>query len=260
MARLEGKVAIVTGAGSGIGRACLELFAAEGAKVVGASRTVSKVEEAVAAVRAKGGQAIAVKADLTQEEDVDAVVKAALAEYGKIDIMVHAAGVGYSLKDTVEGSMDPVGTTTLKNWRLVMSANLESCFLMGRAVIPAMTANGGGAIVNVASILGLIGNADAHAYTATKGAVINLTRSMCVTYAKDNIRVNCVAPGWIDTPMIASVMYVFDDDKTAGQISPMKRAGTPMEIAYSCLFLASDESSFCTGSILVADGGTIAQG
>ena len=258
MARLEGKVAIVTGAGSGIGRACLELFAAEGAKVVGASRTVSKVEEAVAEVRAKGGQAIAVKADLTKEEDVDAVVKAALAEYGKIDIMVH--GVGYSLKDTVAGSMDPVGTTSLENWRMVMSANLESCFLMGRAVIPAMTKNGGGAIVNVASILGLIGNADAHAYTATKGAVINLTRSMCVTYAKDNIRVNCVAPGWIDTPMIASVMYVFDDDKTAAQISPMKRAGTPMEIAYSCLFLASDESSFCTGSILVADGGTIAQG
>ena len=251
MARLEGKVAIVTGAGSGIGRACLELFAAEGAKVVGASRTVSKVEEAVAEVRAKGGQAIAVKADLTKEEDVDAVVKAALAEYGKIDIMVHAAGVGYSLKDTVAGSMDPVGTTSLENWRMVMSANLESCFLMGRAVIPAMTKNGGGAIVNVASILGLIGNADAHAYTATKGAVINLTRSMCVT---------CVAPGWIDTPMIASVMYVFDDDKTAAQISPMKRAGTPMEIAYSCLFLASDESSFCTGSILVADGGTIAQG
>lgn len=260
MARLEGKVAIITGAGSGIGRACVELFAAEGAMVVAASRTVSKVDEVVAEVRAKGGKAISVKADVTSEADVEAIVNAATAEYGKLDILVHAAGVGYSLKDIIPGSMDPVGTTTLKNWREVIGANLEGCFLANRAVLPAMIKNGKGSIVNVASILGLIGNADAHAYTAAKAAVINLTRSMCVTYAKDNIRVNCVAPGWIDTPMIASVMYVFDDDKTAGQISPMKRAGTPMEIAYSCLFLASDESSFCTGSLLVADGGTIAQG
>ncbi len=152
MARLEGKVAIITGAGSGIGRACVELFAAEGAMVVAASRTVSKVDEVVAEVRAKGGKAISVKADVTSEADVEATVNAALAAYGKVDILVHAAGVGYSLKDTVQGSMDPVGTTTLKNWREVIGANLEGCFLANRAVLPAMIKNGKGSIVNVASI------------------------------------------------------------------------------------------------------------
>ncbi|OFX03689.1 MAG: hypothetical protein A3E78_16500 [Alphaproteobacteria bacterium RIFCSPHIGHO2_12_FULL_63_12] len=146
-----------------------------------------------------------------------------------------------------------------EKWREVIAINLDACYLVCRAAIPHMIAGGGGSIVNVSSISGMLGLPVAHAYTAAKAGMINLTRSLCVAYAKDNIRANCLAPGFIDTPMVASVINLFDDPKIADQLAPMRRPGTPEEMAYGCLYLASEEASYCNGSVLVIDGGSSAR-
>ena len=257
--RVEGKVAIITGAGSGIGRACMQIFAREGAEVIGVSRTQSALDETLASVRDAGGEGIVAAADLALPESAQVVMDATLEAYGRVDFMVHAAGVGWSWGQTSPGSMDDVAVTSDEKWREVMAINLDACFYMCRAVIPLMQKQGGGAIVNVASISGFLGMSTAHTYTATKGAMINLTRSIAVTYAKDNIRANCVAPGHTDTPMIAPVMSVFDDPVVAQSLNPMARAGTPEENAYACLFVASDEASYINGVVLPVDGGKTAR-
>lgn len=259
MGQFDGKVAIVTGAGSGIGRACFRLLAQEGATVVGASRTEGKLKEALAEVEAAGGTGLVVAGDLGLSETADRVVKAAVEAYGRVDVLIHAAGVGYSYADVVPGSMNETATTTDENWREVLRLNLDACFFIARAVIPVMQAQKSGAIVNVGSIFGTGGVADAHAYTAAKAGVENFTRSLCIAYAKDGIRANCVEPGFVNTPMIASVIHVFDDNAVARQLSPMGRAGSPEEIANSCLFLASDKASYCNGAVLVVDGGSTAK-
>ncbi|NML87631.1 SDR family oxidoreductase [Sphingobium sp. TB-6] len=259
MARVADKVAIVTGAGTGVGRACMMLLAAEGARVVGVGRTRSSLDETLALVTEAGGEGRVVVADLSLDHGAQEVVDATLEAYGRIDILVHAAGVGYSWQEKSPGSMNDVVNTTPDKWREVIGINLDACYLMNRAVLAHMIDNGGGAIVNVASISGSQGLAAAHAYTAAKAGMINLTRSLCVAYAKHNIRANCVAPGFIDTPMVASVMNVFEDEAAAEQIAPMRRAARPEEIAYGCLYLASDEASYCNGSVLVIDGGTSAR-
>lgn len=259
MARLGQKVAIVTGAGTGVGRACMALFAREGAQVVGASRTQANLDEALAQVTAAGGDGRVVAGDVSTQEGVNAVYQAALDAYGRVDILVHAAGVGYSWADKSPGSMNDVVNTAPEKWREVIGINLDSCYLMCRAVLPGMIERGSGSIVNVASISGFLGLAAGHAYTAAKAGMINLTRSLCTAYAKNGVRANCVAPGFTDTAMVASVMHLFDDPATAEQIAPMRRAGTPEEMAYGCLYLASDEASYCNGSVLVIDGGTSAR-
>lgn len=256
MGRLEGKTALITGAGTGVGRAALCLFAAEGARVVGVGRTASTIEEAVAAA---GPSASAHLGDLAVEGVADAAVAEVLSRHGRLDIVVHAAGVGYSWAEKSPGSMDAVDSTELAKWREVIAINLDAGFLVSRAAVPVMRAQGGGSIVHVSSISGFLGLPSAHAYTAAKAGLINLTRSLCVAYAKDGIRANCVAPGFIATPMVASVLNLFDDPAVADAITPMRRPGTPAEIAEACLFLASDASSYCNGSVLVADGGTSAR-
>lgn len=258
MGMVNGKVAIVTGAGSGIGRACFKLLAREGAKVVGTSRTRSKLDDALREVEADGGEGLVIEGDLGDSATSARVVQAALERFGRIDILIHAAGVGYALSETLPGSMNDVATTTDENWNEVIRINLNACFYIARAVIPVMQAQRSGAIVNVGSIFGMGGNPDAHCYTAAKAGMINLTRSLCVKYATDGIRANCVAPGFVDTPMIASVMHVFDDPAIAAQLSPMARAARPEEIAEACLFLASDRASYCNGALLAVDGGTTA--
>jgi NAD(P)-dependent dehydrogenase (short-subunit alcohol dehydrogenase family) len=155
--------------------------------------------------------------------------------------------------------MDPAATTPVDKWREVIAINLDSVFHVCRLVIPLMQAQGAGAIVNVASILGLMGNADGHAYTAAKGGIISFTRSLCTTYARDGIRANVLCPGYIDTEMIAVAAPLFEDPKTAELIVPMGRRGRPEEIANACLFLASDEASYFNGAIVVADGGVTAR-
>ncbi|MCK5771189.1 SDR family oxidoreductase [Algiphilus sp.] len=259
MTRLADKVAVITGASSGIGRACMVRFAREGARVVGCSRTQSRLDEALAEVTAAGGTGMAVAADVGTEDGAARLIEAAIAAYGRIDILVNAAGVGYSLSATNPGAMGDIVEARPEQWREVMGIDLDSCYLTSRLAVPHMRTQGGGAIVHVSSILGLTGHPDAHAYTSAKGALINLTRSMCAAYTKDGIRTNCVAPGFIDTPMIASHISAFEDEAVADRLCPMHRAGTPEEVANGCLFLVSDEASYCNGTTLVLDGGSMAR-
>lgn len=259
MDRLKGKVALITGAGTGVGRACMILFAKEGAKVVGVSRTQSNLDETLRQVKANGGEGAVVAADLATPAGAEKAVKAALDAYGRIDILVNSAGVGYSWLEKSPGSMGPVTDTTPDKWAEVMAINLDSLFHMCRLAIPQMQKQGGGSIVNVTSISGFQGLPGAHTYTAAKGGAINLTRSIAVTYCGDNIRANCIAPGFIDTPMVAPVVNLFDDPQMADRLCPMKRPGTPEEMAYACLYLGSDEATYCQGAVLVVDGGTTAR-
>lgn len=260
MNRLQGKVAVITGAGSGVGRACMTAFAAEGARVFGVGRTQKSLDETSALVSAAGGKASSIAADLSQEASAQRVVDAAVRAYGRVDILVNSAGVGYSWSGTSPGSMNDLANTSAEKWHEVMAINLDSCFFMCRQVVQQFRSQkGGGSIVNVASISGMLGLAGAHTYTAAKGAMINLTRSMCVAYAAEGIRSNCIAPGFIATPMVASVLNLFDDAAVAERITPMKRPGTAEEMANGCLYLASDEASYCNGSVLVIDGGTSAR-
>jgi NAD(P)-dependent dehydrogenase (short-subunit alcohol dehydrogenase family) len=155
--------------------------------------------------------------------------------------------------------MGTIVETTPEKWHEVMAINLDSLFYMSRSVIPHMQRQKSGSIVNVTSISGLLGLSVAHTYTAAKGAAINLTRSLAITYCNDGIRANCIAPGFIKTPMVESVLHLFDDPNMADRLVPMKRPGTAEEMAYGCLYFASDESTYCQGSVLVIDGGTLAR-
>lgn len=257
--RVKDKVAVITGAGTGIGRACMLLFAREGATVVGVSRTQKNLDEVLAEVHALGGRGMVLAKDLSDPASSDAIVAATVAAYGRVDILVHSASVGWSWNEKSPGSMHPLDDTTPEKWREVIGFNLDSAAWINRACLKQMLKQKNGSIVNVASISGLFGMPTAHTYCAAKGGVINLTRALATTYAKDGVRTNCVCPGYTDTPMIQSVINVFDDPVVAAQITPMARAGTPEEMANGCLFLASDEASYCNGSILVIDGGTAAR-
>lgn len=257
--RVAGKVALVTGAGSGVGRAVMTRFAAEGAIVVGVGRTAATIEETAASISSMGGTAYSRVADLSDSDPIQAVANGIVQQHGRIDILVHAAGVGYSWAEKSPGSMNDVATTTPDKWREVIGINLDGFYHASLAVLPHMIAGGGGSIVAVASISGLLGLPVAHAYCAAKGGVINLTRAMATAYADRNIRTNCIAPGFIATPMVESVLSVFEDRDAAVAITPMARPGTPEEMANGCLYLASDEASYCNGTVLVIDGGTSAR-
>ena len=257
--RVQDKVAIITGAGTGIGRACLELFAREGAQVVGVSRTQANLDESLALVRAAGGDGMVLAKDLSQPESADDIVAATIKAFGRVDILVHSASVGWSWGEKSPNSMMPLADTPIDKWREVIGLNLDAAAFIDRAVLIQMLKQGRGSIVNVASISGMLGMPTAHTYCASKGGEINLTRALAATYAKQGIRANVVCPGYTDTPMIAPVMNLFDDDAIATQMTPMARAGTPLEMAYGCLYLASDEASYCNGTVLVIDGGTSAR-
>ncbi|PLW81792.1 short-chain dehydrogenase [Kineobactrum sediminis] len=260
MGRLNGKVALITGAGSGVGAACMDLFLAKGAKVVGVGRTESHLQDTLDGLEdIHASSARIVAADVSTETGVECAVQHAKDAFGSIDILVHAAGVGYSWEKQSPGSMADVVHVTPDKWSEVMRINLDAYYLLCRAIVPVMKAGGGGSIVGVTSISGFQGLSAAHAYTAAKAGMINLTRSMSVSYVRDNIRVNCIAPGFIATPMVEDVLNLFDDAQTAEQLSPMCRPGTPEEMAYGCLYLASDESTYCSGTVLVIDGGTTAR-
>ncbi len=259
MGRLQGKIALITGAGSGIGRACMLMFAREGATVFGVARTQANLDETLGMVRAAGGEGSVFSADLSDPDRAEAAVNACIAAYGRVDVLLNAAGVGYSLKDTSIGSMDPIDTTPIDKWREVMSINLDSVFYVSRLVIRQMKKQDYGSIVNVASIFGMGGAPDAHTYTATKGAIINLTRSMAVAYVDNHIRANVVAPGFVKTQMVEIVLDQLFSPENPKLISPMGRPATTEEVAYACLYLASDEASYCTGTVLAVDGGSTAR-
>jgi NAD(P)-dependent dehydrogenase (short-subunit alcohol dehydrogenase family) len=250
--RLHGKVALITGAGSGMGRAAAELFAAEGAHVV-----VSDIEEvagnaAVAAIRAAGGDATFVRANVADWDDCRAMVAAAVGTYGALHVLYNNAGI-FPADDG--GVLD----TPQQTWRRVMSINLEGVWLGCKAGIPAMLESGGGAIVNVASFVALMGAATAQiAYTASKGGVLSMTREIAVEYARQGIRANALCPGPIETQLLEELLA--DPARRARRMVhiPMGRLGRAEELAKAALFLASDDASFMTGAALVVDGGITA--
>ncbi len=249
---LHGKVALVTGGASGIGRATALLFAQEGAAVVVMDIRDEGRETANSIVRS-GGRAAFVRGDVTRAADCEAVVQAAVSAFGRIDILFNNAGIvrRASVVDTSE-----------EEWDQVMAVNVKSIFLLSKAAIPFMARGGGGAIVNTASGWGLVGGRNAASYCASKGAVVNLTRAMALDHVGQRIRVNCVCPGDTDTPMLREEARQLGEDVTrflAGSAKrPLGRMGRPEEIAQAVLFLASAASSYVTGAVLVVDGGGLA--
>ena len=242
--KFDGKVAIVTGGASGIGEACVRQFAAGGAKVVIADINLEAAERLAQSVREAGGQAAAVRVDVADPASVEAMVTFAKDTFGGLDIAVNNAGIG--------GELNPTGQATLEGWNKVIAINLSSVFYCMRYQIPAMLERGGGAIVNVASILGTVAFAGSPGYVAAKHGVVGLSKTAALEYATQGIRVNAVGPGFIETPLLNSV----EEQKAAiASLHAMKRLGTAEEVANLICFLASDDASFITGSYHLADGG-----
>ena len=249
--RFDGKVVIITGGTSGIGLATAQLFAQEGARVVLMARNKSRGQEAVRQVTATGGQAIFIPGDVGVAFDCQRCVTTAIEIYGRLDILFNNAGVIYVNRNLVE--------TSEEEWDTTLAFNLKSIFLMSKYAIPCIAETGGGVIVNNASIFGLVGGSGVAAYCAAKGGVITLTKAMALDHASQNIRVNCICPGSVDTPMLESEMkelggIEIELPKFAAR-HPLNRISTPHEIARAVAYLASDDASFVTGVALPVDGG-----
>lgn len=251
---LDGKVALITGAATGIGRASALLFAASGARVVLADLRGPELDKTVGEVRAAGGTAAGVVADLARPEDCAAVVDAAVKAHGRLDVLFNNAGVGTMV---IGGTVESI---ELERWDLALDVNLRAMYLVSRAAIPHMRAAGGGAIVNTASVSAFRGRPErpTHAYAASKGAVLSLTRAMAVSYGRDRIRVNAICPGVIRTRLTADIIDRAEKAAQEGQSIPIGRVGEPEDIARCALFLASDDASFITGVEIVVDGGAMA--
>ena len=249
MKRLEGKVAVITGAGSGIGRETALLFAREGAKVVVADYVPEAGEETVRQIRESGGEAIFVKTDVSKASDAERMVRETTAKYGKLDILHNNAGI--------LGRVAFVGDAIEEDWDRVMEVNLKGVFLCSKYAVQEMIKGGGGVIISNASAMGLVGLPGNASYSAAKGGIIQFTRTMALEYASSNIRVNCICGGWIDTPMNEELGE--NIVKWTLRETPLGRWGKPEEVAQAALYLASDESSFVTGTALVVDGGWTAK-
>jgi meso-butanediol dehydrogenase / (S,S)-butanediol dehydrogenase / diacetyl reductase len=248
--QLAGKVAIVTGAGSGIGQSAAMVFAEEGASVLVVDWCQENGEETVAAVRKNGHEAAFCYTDVSKARDVENMVEAALRHYGKIDVLLNNAAVQIMAK-LVE--------TKEEDWDRIHSVNLKGVFLCCKYAIPVMMRNGGGSIINMSSALGLVGDADLVAYGAAKGGIIALTKAAAIGYGPHGIRVNCICPGDVDTKLFKDYYSGLPDPEGFRQQVyseyALRRIAEPREIARLALFLASDASSFMTGSALVIDGG-----
>lgn len=249
--RLEGKVAIITGAGAGMGRAAAQIFAREGAKVV-LAEWKQELGEAVAAELGQAGHdALFVKTDVSREEDVASMVERAVTRHGRVDVLFNNAGLGggTGLK------MGSILETPLEDWNGLLAVNLGGAYLCSRHVVPHMMKQRSGSIVHNASMNALVGNPTSDAYTAAKGGVVALTRAMAVRYGAFNVRVNCVCPGPIDTPLLAPKLADPARLQHYQEKTLLGRLGTSEEVANVALFLASDEASYVTGAIVPVDGG-----
>ena len=250
--RLAGKVAIVTGAGSraagiGNGRATAVLFAREGARLLLVDRERHAAEETLAMIAADGGEAVVSEADVTRTEDCRAMVAQAVDRWGRLDILDNNVGIS-GPGTVVEVAED--------DWARVLQVNVTGMMLASKHAIPAMQASGGGAIINIASIAALRPRAGA-AYSTSKGAVIALTRAMAVDHARDGIRVNCIAPGPVYTPMVFSGGMTAEQREQRRQASLLEVEGTGWDVGYAALFLVSDEARYITGVVLPVDGGVL---
>jgi len=251
MGLLDGKVAVITGAGSGMGRAMCILFAKEGAKIAGIDYAGDTAEATAKTVRDAGGEAIAFQADISKREDIDGAVTAVIEAYGKIDVLCNNAGVfdGFTPVLDVDDAL----------WDRVMGINAKGMLLCSQRVIPEMLKQGKGAIVNTASVAGLIANGGGIVYTASKHAAIGITKQLAAEFSAQGIRVNCFCPGGIKTGMTKDLVGVPEVDALvlSGQMIP--RWGEPEEMANIALFLASDMSSFVTGAAYTGDAGMTAK-
>jgi len=248
MGRLEGKVALITGCGSGIGRACARRFASEGASIAGVDLAGP---EAAAWREATAGapRASFHRGDVRQEAEVAAAVRAALAEHGRIDVLVNAAGVA---------SFGAAHELAVEEWDRVLEVNLRGSYLVSKHVLPAMMERRSGSIIHLASVEGLDGMNSQVAYNASKGGVVLMTKNMALDYARHGIRVNCLCPGFIETPMTDPVQELPELAEQMRRLHAMERFGRPEEVAAAALFLASEDASFVTGHPLVVDGGWMA--
>ena len=249
--RLKGKVALISGGARGMGAVEARLFASEGASVVIGDILEDEGRQVEADINASGGNARFIRLDVTREDDWQAAVDLAVSDFGKLDVLVNNAGIG---------GTPWLGDLSKKAWDAIMDVNSTGVYLGTVAAIPAMKNAGGGSIINISSQLGIVGADTGHpAYQASKGSVRIFTKSIAIHHAKDNIRCNSVHPGPIETPMTANM----NDNEEFGKYMlskiPMGRVGQPEEVAYGVIYLASDESSYVTGSELVIDGGWVAR-
>lgn len=253
--RFEGKIAVVTGGASGIGRATVEGFLAEGAKVAVVDVSEESGGRTVSELKGQGYDPLLVVGDVTHSKDVKRIVSEVLDRFGRIDILFSNAGI------LVEGTVEDVSE---EQWDRIMAVNVKGVFLMAKEVIPVMLRQGGGVVVNNASCSGLVGDRGAIAYNTSKGAVVIMTKCLALDYALKNVRVNCICPGEIETPMFLQEvstrgMDVEEYRKEVAAYHPIGRLGRPKEVADTVLFLASDDASFITGAAVSVDGGYTAQ-
>jgi NAD(P)-dependent dehydrogenase (short-subunit alcohol dehydrogenase family) len=248
--RLLDKVAIITGGGGEIGAAQARLFASERAHVVVADVSDEKGERVASQIANEGGSALFVRLDVTVESDWEAAVRASVDRFGGVDVLVNNAGLYQT---------EPIEHTDSATWERVMAVNLSGAFFGTRAVVPVMRSRGGGSIVYVASTTALVGSKRSSAYGASKGALLSLSRHAAIQHAADGIRANTLVPGPVDTEMIAENLGTVQGRAASVARVPLGRLAAPSEIAYAALYLASDASSYVTGSHLVVDGGLTAQ-
>jgi NAD(P)-dependent dehydrogenase (short-subunit alcohol dehydrogenase family) len=251
MNRLDGKVAIVTGGATGIGKATALLFAEEGANVIVADRDEENGRRVAEQIVRSGGNGIFLPVDISRPDEVEAMVRTVVDTFGRLDVLHNNAGV--------EGEQAPTADCTLENWDRVIGINLRGVFLGMKYGIPAMVKQGSGSIINTASVAGLVGVANMPAYCASKGGIVQLTKTAALEYAPQGIRVNVICPGGVWTPMTERVTASRAEILGAMETQvPAGRIGQPEEIARLALFLASDDSSYCTGAPFAIDGGYVA--